>query len=73
MRFVHYCQVLVYDYPGSKYVVDGHKRTCKALLRGIDGVKAITFALHNCNGLIRVGEHVGYNSFDENTVKPVKI
>ncbi len=37
------------------------------------GVKAITFALHNCNGLIRVGEHVGYDSFDENTVEPVKI
>ncbi len=57
--------ILVYDYLGSKYVVDGHKRTCKALLRGIDRVKAITFTLHTYIGLIRVGEHIGYDSFDE--------
>ncbi len=57
--------ILVYDYLGSKYVVDGHKRACKALLQGIDKIKAITFTLHTDIGLIRVGEYIGYDSFDE--------
>ncbi len=57
--------ILVYDYLGSKYVVDGHKRTCKAILQGIDKIKAITFTLHTYIGLIRVGECIGYDSFDE--------
>ncbi len=57
--------ILVYDYLGSKYVVDGHKRTCKALLQGIDKIQAITFTLHTYLGLIRVGEHIGYDLFDE--------
>lgn len=57
--------ILVYDYLGSKYVVDEHKRTCKALLQGIDKIKAITFTLHTDIRLIRIGEYIGYDSFDE--------
>ncbi|NPA99112.1 MAG: ParB N-terminal domain-containing protein [Crenarchaeota archaeon] len=61
--------ILVYDYLGSKYVVDGHKRTCAALATGLKDIDAVVFTLHTYIGLIRASEYIGYNVFNKNYCK----
>ena len=64
LRHDSFLPILVYDYLGSKYVIDGHKRTCTALSLGLNSIDAIVFTLHTYIGLIRASERIGYNIFN---------
>lgn len=52
--------ILVYNYRGSYYVVDGHKRVCKNLLLDRERILAIVFTLDGAKiGIVERAEIIG--------------
>lgn len=55
--------ILVYEYDGKYYVIDGHTRVCSALITGLECIESIIFTFNKPIGIIKISKYFGEPAF----------